>query len=63
MKTRVCLTYFENDCRSCKRALKNQERRYMLDSSNKSKKLNEVAQLELYRDSHKDNFLVVSKVL
>ena len=45
------------------RALKIKERRYMLDSSNKSKKLNEVAQLELYRDSLKDKFLGVSKVL
>ena len=35
----------------------------MLDSNNKSDKLNEVAQLQLYRDFLKHEFLVVSWVL
>ena len=35
----------------------------MLDSNNKSDKLNEEAQLEFYRNSLEHEFLVVSRVL
>ena len=48
---------------SLARALKNLERTYMLDSNNKSDKLMEVVQLQLYRDSFELTFLVVSRVL
>ena len=44
------------------RALENLEKTNMLGSNNKSGKRNEVAQLELHRDSHKLEFLVVSEV-
>ena len=43
--------------RSCTSIGKSRE--HMLDSNNKSDKLHEVAQLELYRDSLKHEFLVV----
>ena len=45
------------------RALKNVEGTYLLDSKNKSGKLSKVAELELYRDSLKHDYLVISGVL
>ena len=45
------------------RALENVERTYLLDNNDKSEKLSKTAELELYRDSLKHDYLVISGVL